>query len=183
MAITESLLDIILVSDPSSVRKSGVINNPISNHLPVYVVLKLKSPKISPHYVTVCSYKNYDPENFTFDLASHSDSLLSVFAAPDVNSKFGIFNNAFRQVLDAHAPVKTVKIRSRPCPLVTEEIKDLMKIRAQSVRTQSVHIDSVLSDPLPITHGGPQGAILSSLLFCIYLNHLPGTPQFCDLKS
>ena len=115
-ATTESLLDVILVSDPSSVRKSGVINNPIRDHLPVYVVLKLKSPKISPHYVSVRSYKNYDPENFTFDLASHSDSLLSVFAAPDVNSKLGIFNNAFRQVLDAHAPLKTVKIRSRPCP-------------------------------------------------------------------
>ena len=52
-----------------------------------------------------------------------------MFAAPDVNSKLGIFNNAFRQVLDAHAPVKTVKIRSRPCPFVTKEIKDLMKIR------------------------------------------------------
>ena len=52
-----------------------------------------------------------------------------MFAARDVNSKLGIFNNAFRQVLHAHAPVKTVKIRSRPCPFVTEEIKDLMKIR------------------------------------------------------
>ena len=91
MATAESLLDVILVSDPSSVRKSGVINNPISDHLPVYIVLKLKSPKISPHYVAVRSYKNYDPENFTFDLASHSDSLLSVFAAPHVTSKFGIF--------------------------------------------------------------------------------------------
>ena len=130
-ATTESLLDVILVSDPLSGCMSGVINDPISDHLPVHVVLKLKSPKISPHYVSVRSYKNYDPENFTFDLASHSDSLLSVFAAPDVNSKLGIFNNAFRQVLDAHAPVKTVKIRSRPCPFVTEEIKDLMKIRSR----------------------------------------------------
>ena len=95
-ATTESLLDVILVSDPSSVRKSGVINNPISDHLPVYVVLKLKSPKISSHYVTVRSYKNYDPDKFTSDLASHSDSLLSVFAASDVNSKLGIFINAFR---------------------------------------------------------------------------------------
>lgn len=126
---TETLLDVILVSDPSSVRKVGVINFPISDHLPVYAVLNLKSPKISPHYITVRSYKNYDPENFTFDLASHSDSLLSVFAALDVNSKLGIFNNAFRQVLETHAPVKRVKIRSRPCPFVTEEIKDLMKIR------------------------------------------------------
>ena len=49
--------------------------------------------------------------------------------------------------------------------------------------TQSVRIDSVLSDPLPITHGLPQGAILSPLLFSTYLNDLLGAPQFCQLES
>ena len=50
-------------------------------------------------------------------------------------------------------------------------------------RTQSVRIDSALSDPLLITHGVPQGAILSPLLFCIDLNDLLGAPQFCHLES
>ena len=58
-----------------------------------------------------------------------------------------------------------------------------------SDRTQSVRIDSVLSDPLPITHGVPQGAILLPLLFCIYLNdlnsasssHTSMTLKFCYL--
>ena len=50
-------------------------------------------------------------------------------------------------------------------------------------RTQSVRTDSVLSDPLPITHGVPQGAILSPLFFSTYLNDLLGAPQFCQLES
>ena len=50
-------------------------------------------------------------------------------------------------------------------------------------RTQSVRIDSVLSDQLLITHGVTQGAILSPLLFRTYLNDLPGAPQFCQLES
>mgnify|MGYP001799668177 CR=1 FL=1 len=36
-----------------------------------------------------------------------------------------------------------------------------------SGRSQFVRIASILSDPQPITHGIPQGAIISPLLFCI----------------
>ena len=50
-------------------------------------------------------------------------------------------------------------------------------------RTQTVRIGSTLSSPLPITHGVPQGAILSPLLCCIYLRDLPMTPQTCCLES
>ena len=51
-----------------------------------------------------------------------------------------------------------------------------------SSHTQAVRIGS-FSDMLPITHGVPKGAILSPLLFCIYLNDLPGTPEECCLES
>ena len=128
-ATTESLLDIILVSDASSVLRCGTINNPISDHLPVFVELKLKSSKLSPQFISVRSYKNYDPDLFITDLASLSDSLLPLFAGSDVNNKLAIFDNVFGQVLDVHAPVKTIKIRNRPCPFISSDVKELMKTR------------------------------------------------------
>ena len=52
-----------------------------------------------------------------------------------------------------------------------------------SGRRQYVRIGSAHSKILPIMHGVPQGAILSPLLFCIYLNDLPMAPNFCNLES
>ena len=42
-----------------------------------------------------------------------------------------MFNDTFLSTLDAHAPIKSIWIRSRPCPYLTPEIKDQMTFRQQ----------------------------------------------------
>lgn len=126
---SQSLIDVILTSSPSLIRDSGVLSTPISDHLPIYVILKLKRPKKLPCYITVRSFKHYDPSSFISDLATNSDRFLSIFSGKDVNSKLATFNDILHSTLDIHAPVKTMKVRSRPCPYVTSEIKDLMRNR------------------------------------------------------
>ena len=89
----------------------------------------MKAPKPSPHYITARSYKNYEPSAFTADLANQSDQLLSIFSCGDVDTKPNILNDVVGSTLDLHAPVRTTRIRHRPCPFVSRGIKQLMKTR------------------------------------------------------
>ena len=107
---------------------SGVIHRPISDHSIVFVELKVKKPKIIPQYITTRSYK-YNADLFVTDLAKEADSLLTIFDQTDVDSKLNILNDTLQSVLRLHAPVKQIKLRSRPCPFVNQEIKDLMRSR------------------------------------------------------
>lgn len=89
----------------------------------------MKAPKPSPHYITARSYKNYEPGVFTADLANQSDQLLSIFSCGDVDTKLNTLNDVVGSTLNLHAPVRTTRIRHRPCPFVLRGIKQLMKTR------------------------------------------------------
>ena len=55
-------------------------------------------------------------------LALYIDTFDSIHHKNDVNEKLITLNDALITTLDIHAPVKTFKIKSRPCPYVTVEI-------------------------------------------------------------
>ena len=47
----------------------------------------------------------------------------------DLEDSLEAFNLLFNEIPDCHASVKKIKIRNRPNPFVTDEIRDLMKTR------------------------------------------------------
>lgn len=47
----------------------------------------------------------------------------------DASDMVDRFNKQFLEVLDGHAPVKSVKVKHRHSPFVNEEIKELMRDR------------------------------------------------------
>ena len=52
----------------------------------------------------------------------------------DFDDQVETFNALFTNILDDHAPLKRVKIKSRPNPLISAEIRQLMKTRDQWYR-------------------------------------------------
>ncbi|CAB3996914.1 Hypothetical predicted protein [Paramuricea clavata] len=124
---SQSLIDVILVSTEAVVLESGVLDSAISDHFPTYVSAKLNVPKTT--YITVRSYKNYDPTAFSSDLATKSDRLLSIFTETDVTTKTEVLKDVLQSTLDLHAPIKTIRSRSRANTFVTRDTKELMKSR------------------------------------------------------
>ena len=138
---SESLIDVIISSTPDLVQESGVIETCISDHFSVYMVLNLKLPKQPRSDITVRSFKNYNSTLFTADLVpTHETLLQSIFTESDKNSKLSISNDALLSTLQTHAPVKTIRVRNRPCPYITQNIKDLMAHRDQLHSSSNFHV-------------------------------------------
>ena len=128
--ITETsatLIDVILASNTDLVKDVKVLPCSVSDHDMVYLEFDLKKDRPTPVYVTTRSFKNYDQVAFHGDMSTAPWSVIDIF--DDVDDKLKAFHLIFDDILDSYAPIKEVKIRSRPNPCVTEEIRALMKTR------------------------------------------------------
>lgn len=124
---SESLLDVLIVSNPQQVLKTKVLQSSISDHDLVYAVLRLKNARPKATYVLTRSFRLYDSIAFLKDLYGVPWSILSVF--DDAEDKLYAFSTLFNEILDNHAPVRTIKVRGRRNPCITEDIRELMKLR------------------------------------------------------
>ena len=90
---------------------------------------------MKPVYVIRRSYKHYDASAFARDIAEAPWSVVESF--DDVDEKLDAFHLLFDPILEQHAPIRRVKLRTRPNPFVTDEIKSLMKTRDNSRKQAS----------------------------------------------
>ena len=128
--ITESsatLIDVILTSHENSIIDTQVMPSSISDHDLIYVVLKLKRQRPKPVYITTRSFKNYQQDVFLRDISMVPWCIADCF--DDIDDSLYAFNALFNEVLDKHVPIRKVRIRGRPSPYITDEIRELMKSR------------------------------------------------------
>ena len=93
----------------------------------------MKKERPKPVYITTRSFKSYNASEFCADILEAPWSITDVF--DDAEDKLYAFNSLFNDILDKHAPVKTIKLKGKPNCCVTEEIRELMKTRDEWKKT------------------------------------------------
>ncbi|PFX12931.1 putative RNA-directed DNA polymerase from transposon BS [Stylophora pistillata] len=120
-------MEVILTNNKHLIMDTKLVAHTISDHELIIATLNLKKPRAKPIYITTRSFKNYDQVAFLKDISNAPWSVTGTF--DNVEDKLNAFNILFNQVLDQHAPVKTVKVRTRPCPFINDNIRALMRTR------------------------------------------------------
>ena len=135
---SESLIDLVMVSNPNLVRNWDVVDfGGISDHCLVFISYNVKRPKFKPKKVIKRDFRNFSTENFLSDVeqinwynvhALENNTELS--REEIVNNQLNVFENYFTEIIDKHAPFHEVTIK-RPLnsSWMTDDILKLMDER------------------------------------------------------
>ena len=129
---SNSILDLFLVSRDVPISKSLILDSSFSDHLPILLQLNCAVPKPPPTLITHRSFKNFSKSIFEADLSLVPWSIINVFDDPD--DKVDTFNSLFMEVLDIHAPLKTVRVKKNPTPWINKTIRREMDRRDRLFR-------------------------------------------------
>ena len=120
---TESTLDVILTTNPSLHKRSGVITKTLSDHYMIFTELSVPKKVLQDNHNTVTfrNYSRFDDCEFIDDIKSND---LLNGNCKDI--KCSEWKNAFMHVSNGHAPIKTARLKVRFNTWITRNVVKLM---------------------------------------------------------
>ena len=117
---TQSLLDWILVSHPNRYIKSGIMSDCFSDHCTVFCIWKIKLPKLPPKLIQIRQDKKINVDSFINDLISVNWDRFQILS--NVHDAWTFLHTELTNIIDKHAPFKTIKVKGRHLPWITSEL-------------------------------------------------------------
>lgn len=128
---TETLIDLVFVSDEFKIANSFTIEYGISDHQLIGITRKMNCKKFSPRKIYARNYKHYSKDAFKSDLRGLPwEDILS----GDLNSAWNTFKDLISSIVNKHAPMFERKITGRDCPWLTSEIRSKINHRDYLLR-------------------------------------------------
>ena len=137
---TKTLIDVLLVSDPDKVDKSGVFDVGIADHRMIYSILKYQRKKVSPVIRMVTDKKKFDTRKFREMIQTVPWHTCNIF--DDIDDNVWMVEKLYKDVTNEYIPKRKAKIRSKSLPWMDSKIQKLMNQRysllKKAKRTQDV---------------------------------------------
>ena len=126
------ILDLFLATPNVPISKSSVLDAAFSDHLPILLCIKSSVACPQPTLITHRSFKHFSKTSFEENLTTAPWCVMNIFEDPD--DKAEVFNLLFLDILDQHAPVRTVRVKKKPSPWITKAIRKEMDKRNRLFR-------------------------------------------------
>ena len=127
-----SNLDLFLATPEVPISKVSVLDAAFSDHLPILLCITPSVVRPQPTLITHRSFKHFSMACFKEDLNAAPWCVMDIFEDPD--DKTEVFNLLFLDILDHHAPVRTVRVKKKPSPWITKAIRKEMGRRNRLFR-------------------------------------------------
>lgn len=124
---SETLLDLILVSNISKIQKAGTYDLAISDHKLIYTVVKLTRNKELPEIRTVKNYKSVNKGEFKLALQNVPWWISNVF--DDLDDVVNTWELLYKDVVNEFITERKVKLRKNSLPWVDLRIRKLLNKR------------------------------------------------------
>lgn len=123
-ATSANLIDICFTNAPTNVVKSGVIHLSISDHSLIYLIRKIHHIRQGPRTIEIRSLKGFNRENFLRDLEQKPWE--NVYCSEDPNEMWQTWKGLLMEAINAHAPLRSRRVKNRKLPWITNEIRQQM---------------------------------------------------------
>ncbi|XP_051950049.1 uncharacterized protein LOC127620831 [Xyrauchen texanus] len=127
---SQTLLDLILVSERENISQSGVLDIALSDHNVTFCTRKISKSQLKTGNHSSIRYrctKHYTTEDFKERLSRRDWS--DVLGSNDVDGAWSLFKQHFLAALDNVAPMKETRIKQRSAIWMTSDILDLIRQR------------------------------------------------------
>ena len=138
-------LNIISTNNPSVIYKTDVIPISFCDYDMICCVRKQNHTRYNSRLIKCRNYKNYNPKSSCDALSAIDWS--PVYSSNCVNNSWAFMKNAILSTIDHLALKIDKKIKGKPCPWLTADLKRNMNIRDQLLRKSrrtKLHLDIYL---------------------------------------
>ncbi|XP_058817873.1 uncharacterized protein LOC131681179 [Topomyia yanbarensis] len=125
---SSTTIDLLVTDHPQFIKKSKTLSaNSISDHEAVYLIADSRIPEAPPRRIQVRNLRGIDPLRLQADY--QAKDLQDIYLEENIDIKTQLLHNELRSLLDQHAPERTVYVRDKRTPWITNEIQNAIAIR------------------------------------------------------